>query len=81
MSPRNRKKETDAVYRKPRNPNRRRAIHEARRAMSPAMHRAMSACVLARETGLIVLSVHAINGPAIRAADPDQPSIIVNWRL
>jgi hypothetical protein len=70
------------MYRKPRNPNRRRAIHDARRAMSPAMHEAMRACVLASRTGLMVIGVHAINGrPIVTVADPCQPSVTVNWRL
>jgi hypothetical protein len=50
--------------------------------MLPPMHEAMRACVLASRTGLLVLGVHAINGcPTVIVADPDQPSVTVNWRL
>jgi hypothetical protein len=69
------------MYRKPRNPAKRQAIYAARRAMAPAMHEAMRACVLASRTGLLVLGVHAINGPIVTVADPCQPSVTVNWRL
>lgn len=70
------------MYRKPRNPAKRRAIYQARRAMAPPMHRAMNACALARSIGLMVIGVHAINGHAtVCVADPDQPTLVVNWRL
>ena len=50
--------------------------------MSPAMHEAMRACVLASRTGLMVIGVHAINGrPIVTVADPEQPTLTVNWRL
>lgn len=70
------------MYRKPKNPAKRRAIHEARRAMSPAMHEAMRACVLASRDGLLVLGVHAINGrPTVTVTDPNHPSARTEWRL
>ena len=53
------------MYRKPKNPNKRRAVRAARLAMLPAMDRAMTACRIARDVGLMVLSVHAINGSPV----------------
>jgi hypothetical protein len=69
------------MYRKPRNPAKRQAIYAARRAMAPAMHEAMRACVLASRTGLLVLGVHAINGPIVTVTDPKHPTTRVEWRL
>jgi hypothetical protein len=70
------------MYRKPKNPNKRRAIRAARMAMLPPMDLAMRACALARSSGLQVLGVHAINGrPTVTVTDPNHPSTRVNWRL
>ena len=70
------------MYRKPKNPAKRRAIHAARREMSPAMDLAMRACRLAHSAGLMVLSAHAINGrPTVTVTDPKHPSTRVEWRL
>ena len=70
------------MYRKPKNPNKRRAVRAARLAMLPAMDRAMTACRIARDVGLMVLSVHAINGrPVITVTDPKHPSTRTEWRL
>lgn len=70
------------MYRKPKNPNKRRAVRAARLAMLPAMDRAMTACRMARAVGLMVLSVHAINGrPTVTVTDPKHPSTRVEWRL
>ena len=70
------------MYRKPRNPNKRRAIQQARRELSPPMHRAMAACRMARSVGLMVLSAHAISGRAtVVVSDPNYPTTRTEWRL
>lgn len=70
------------MYRKPKNPDKRRAVRAARLAMIPAMDRAMTACQLARAAGLMVLSVHAINGrPTLTVTDPKHPWTRTEWRL
>ena len=70
------------MYRKPKNPNKRRAVRAARLAMLPPMDLAMRACQLAHAAGLMVLSVHAINGrPMLVVSDPNHPTTRTEWRL
>jgi len=70
------------MYRKPKNPDKRRRVRAARMAMLPAMDLAMRACRMAHSAGLMVLSVHAINGrPTVVVSDPNHPSTRAEWRL
>ena len=70
------------MYRKPKNPDKRRRVRAARMAMLPSMDLAMRACQLAHSAGLMVLSVHAISGrPALTITDPKHPHTRTEWRL